>query len=126
MSDIEYVVYQTRGAGIAGPVERARQRGRLVSDHCATVGADSQCVAFRMTSANASEPMCFNVQAIDALGRADGNQEERCVDPEPGGHFVGCTAAPRAQHRPLGWLLITASLTVAAVGLSRVVSRRKR
>ena len=126
IGDIEYIVYQTRGENIAGPVERARERGRLVSTRCADPGPDGMCVSFRMTAASAVTPMCFNVQAVDAFGHADGNREERCVDPEPGARFVGCSASPNPPHRPLGWLLITASVTVAAVGVSRVVSRRKR
>lgn len=132
MGDLEYIVYQTRGAGIGGPVERARQRGRLVNnDLCAQSAsgssADGQCMSFRLTSANASQPMCFNVQALDAFGRTDGNREEKCVDPDVGASFVGCTAAPGGpQHKPLGWLLIAASVTVAAVGVSRLIGRRKR
>ena len=90
-SDVEYVIYETRGVGIAGPRERDRTRLES-SGSTADVAAQR---TFRLSSHDASGPLCFNVQAIDPLGRVATNASESCVDPAQGNYFRGCEARPR-------------------------------
>ncbi len=112
--DIEYVIYETRGPGIAGP--RERDRVRLPRSGSLVVSGAQR--TFRLTGEEASGPVCFNVQALDPHGRADGNTEEQCVNPAKGNHFAGCAAAPsRASGGALGAL---------ALALTAAWSRRPR
>jgi hypothetical protein len=98
-SDIEYVIYQTRGPNIGGPVVRARERGRAVGSSCSRTSSGNElCRSFRLSSQNATGPVCFNIQALDPFGRADGNTVERCTDPSVGNYFVGCDVGPAAAH----------------------------
>jgi hypothetical protein len=104
--DVEYVIYQTRGPGISGP--RLRDRVRLQRSGSSIVRAAQR--TFRLSGADANGPVCFNIQALDPLGRADGNTYERCVNPTRGNYFYGCTVAPRGV-RCAGW----GALALAAV-----------
>ena len=108
-SDVEYVVYGTRGPGISGP--RERDRARLQSS-----GSTSDAVAqrtFRLSSREASGPVCFSVQALDPLGRSITNSAEQCVNPAEGNFFQGCSAAPRSRGGGAGWVAF-AVLALAA------------
>ncbi|MDB4927684.1 MAG: hypothetical protein JWM10_168, partial [Myxococcaceae bacterium] len=91
-SDVEYVIYSTRGPGISGP--RERDRARLQSSGSTNDGAAQR--TFRLNSADASGPVCFSVQALDPLGRVRTNSAEECVNPAEGNYFRGCAAGPRA------------------------------
>jgi hypothetical protein len=92
-SDIEYVIFQTRGPGIGGP--RERDRVRLQRSGSASNLAAQR--TFRLRGAEIAGPVCFNVQAIDPLGRRDGNDIESCTDPATGNNFQGCAARPGAS-----------------------------
>ncbi len=112
--DIEYVIYETRGPGIAGP--RERDRVRLQRSGSLVVSGAQR--TFRLSGEEASGPVCFNVQALDPLGRADGNTQEQCVNPAKGNHFEGCAARPApASGGALGAL---------ALALTAAWSRRPR
>jgi MYXO-CTERM domain-containing protein len=105
--DIEYAIYQTRGPGISGA--RLRDRVRLQRSG-STVVREAQR-AFRLTGAEADGPVCFNIQALDPLGRPDGNSYEKCVNPARGNYFVGCAATP-ASGRGGWWALAALALLV--------------
>ncbi len=99
-SDVEYVVYGTRGPGISGPQER--DRARLQSS-----GSTSDTVAqrtFRLSTREASGPVCFSIQALDPLGRSLTNSVEQCVNPAQGNYFQGCSATPRSREGGGGWV----------------------
>lgn len=127
-TELTYVVFETRGPGINGPIERARDRGRLTTTPCAA-NAD-QCLSFRLSSANASGPACFSVQVFDPLGRGVSNSVEKCINLDAGNYFYGCSVRPtepiagadRDRSRSAQWL--TAS--TAALGFVLVVSARAR
>lgn len=113
-SDVEYVVYGTRGPGIAGP--RERDRARLQSS-----GSSGDVVAqrtFRLASREAGGPVCFSVQALDPLGRSVANSAEACVNPAEGNFFHGCSASTGAAgggRRAHGtWWVALAAAVVAA------------
>ncbi len=115
-SDVEYVIYATRGPNIAGP--RERDRVRLQSSGSST---DAQAQrTFRISGAEASGPVCYSVQALDPLGRVTANSAEECVNPSEGNYFQGCSASPGA--RPTR----SAGFAVAALGVAMVTRRRKR
>jgi hypothetical protein len=122
-NDIEYVIYEVRGPGIAGPVERARvRRGALGSSSATEIST-----TFRLASADASGPVCFNIQAVDPFGREDGNPIEKCTNPAVGNYFAGCSAArldASAGGREWRMFAVFAVAAVAAAGARRVRSRR--
>lgn len=112
-TELTYVVYETRGPRINGPVERARDRGLLSTTPCAR-GAD-QCVTFRLSSQNAAGPACFTVQVFDPLGASATNTEEKCINLDAGNYFYGCSTrgpAPSSRQRALAWLSLASSLVV--------------
>ena len=113
-SDVEYVIYSTRGPGVSGP--RERDRARLQSS-----GSTSDAVAqrtFRLSSRDASGPVCFSVQALDPLGRSITNSAEECVNPAEGNYFQGCSATPGSHPGAAGW--------AACVMLGLVAGRRRQ
>lgn len=117
-ADVEYVIYETRGPGIAGP--RERDRTRLQSS-----GSDLDRSArrtFRLAGREAGGPVCFNVQALDPNGRADGNAVERCVNPAAGNYFSGCGAAPRCADPAT---LLGVGLTGTLLALGHHLRRRR-
>jgi hypothetical protein len=112
-SDVEYVIYSTRGPGVSGP--RERDRARLQSS-----GSTTDAVAqrtLRLSAREASGPVCFSVQALDPLGRLVTNSAEECVNPAEGNYFQGCAATPRSRSSWAG------GLSLAALAL--VVARRR-
>ncbi len=111
--DLEYVIYETRGPGISGP--RERDRVRLQRSGSSVVSGAQR--TFRLRGADASGPVCFNVQVLDPLGRADGNTSEECVNPAKGNYFAGCAATP---SRASSGVVALASLAAA------LVTRRRR
>ena len=113
-SDVEYVIYATRGSTVAGP--RERDRVRLQSSG-STTDAQAQRT-FRLSAAEASGPVCFSVQALDPLGRVTANTAEACVDPSQGNYFQGCSVSPGAQP--------TRSSALALAALAWVFAGRRR
>jgi MYXO-CTERM domain-containing protein len=94
-----YDIYSTRGPGVSGP--RERDRARLQSS-----GSTSDAVAqrtFRLSSSDASGPVCFSVQALDPLGRSITNSAEECVNPAEGNYFQGCSTTPGSHRGAAGW-----------------------
>ena len=114
-SDVEYVVFETRGPGVGGPVER--DRARLESSGSAVDPVAQR--TFRLGGAQVSGPVCFSIQALDPLGRVAANGAESCVDPAQGNYFRGCSASPRGSAGAVGWPL-------AALGAWCVARRRRR
>lgn len=107
-SDVEYVIYSTRGPGVAGP--RERDRARLQSSGSTSDGLAQR--TFRLSSRDASGPVCFAVQALDPLGRSITNSAEECVNPAEGNYFHGCSAAPWRGSVGAAWV------GLAALGLA--------
>lgn len=110
-TDIEYVLYVTRGAGVSGPrvLERARVQGSGFS-------ADRSAQrTVRIPSALAQGPLCLTMHAVDPSGRMDGNSVEQCVNPSLGNYFAGCSARP-SQRGASWWSLL---------GLSALAARRR-
>jgi hypothetical protein len=127
VSDIEYVVYQTIGPGITAPVERARAVGTVTPSSCGGGSADEQCKTFRLSGANAEGTLCFNIQAIDAYGRNDGNAVEACIDPHAGNTFVGaCDARPPMPRRGTRTWLGLLAVGALATGMALVVRGSRR
>jgi hypothetical protein len=131
-TELTYVVYETRGPGISGPLERARDRGRLSTTPCAE-SAD-QCVTFRLSSANAAGPACFSVQVYDPQGRTAASAVEKCINLDAGNYFYGCSVARRPANdltnprgrgpsRPSWAPWLAAGLASAAI-IARRVRRR--
>lgn len=116
-SDIEYVLFVTRGEGVSGPrvLERARIQGSGFS------GDRAAQRTVRVPGSLARGPLCLVMRATDPSGRTDGNSVEHCVNPSLGNHFRGCASAPAPQGAPWG------ALGVAALALSvrRRFSRRR-
>lgn len=109
-SDVEYVIYSTRGPGVSGP--RERDRARLQSSGSTTDALAQR--TFRLSAREASGPVCFSVQALDPLGRLLTNSAEECVNPAEGNFFQGCAAAPRGRASGPGALALAALALVAA------------
>jgi hypothetical protein len=105
-SDVEYVIYSTRGPGIAGA--RERDRARLQSSGSTNDSAAQR--TFRLSSAEAGGPVCFSVQALDPLGRVITNSAEACVNPAEGNYFQGCAAGPRAPTGGARGLVVAAAV----------------
>ena len=110
--DIEYAIYQTRGPNIAGA--RLRDRVRLQRSGSSIVNRAQR--TFRLSGADADGPVCFNIQALNPLGRPDGNAYEKCVNPAKGNYFAGCAASPGSARGG----------AVALFALALVIARRRR
>lgn len=118
-TELTYVVYETRGPRINGPVERARDRGRLSTSACNS-NAD-QCVTFRLSSANSAGPACFTVQVYDPYGRSTESTAEKCVNLDSGNYFYGCSVRgatitrrdSSAQPLRAWWFALAAGALVA-------------
>jgi hypothetical protein len=106
--DIEYAIYQTRGPNISGP--RLRDRVRLQRSGSSIVRRAQR--TFRLSGADADGPVCFNIQALDPLGRPDGNAYEKCVNPARGNFFAGCAASPTSSRGGVVALLALAALLI--------------
>ncbi|MBI5512222.1 MAG: hypothetical protein HY909_00550 [Deltaproteobacteria bacterium] len=112
-SDIEYVIFETRGPGLTGA--RERDRVRLQRTGSSDVNAQR---TFRLSGRDSTGPVCFSIQAFDPWGRRDDNTQEKCVNPAQGNFFAGCgvhPAGPLRTPRALGLL-----------GLCGVVRARRR
>lgn len=118
-SDIEYVIYQTRGPNISGP--RIRDRVRL--QRSGSTADRSAQRTFRLSSLDASGPVCFSVEAFDPLGRNTPTSQEACTNPAQGNYFQACTARPGSTS-PRHSLFFSAILTGLAAFF--YLSRRRR
>jgi hypothetical protein len=108
-SDIEYVIYQTRGPGISGP--RVRDQTRLQRSGSSMVSTAQR--TFRLSALESSGPVCFNVQAVNPLGRADGNTTEVCVNPSVGNYFVGCSVGYKSNNSSQAFVAVMALMWTA-------------
>ncbi len=123
-SDIEYVTYLTRGPAVRGP--REVDRARLQSSG-SSVDRNAQRT-FRLSGRDASGPVCFNIQAVDPLGRSNGNTVEQCVNPALGNNFTGCSTSPASSGKvPFGAaFLVALGLTLRRRRPPRAASRGDR
>lgn len=97
LGSIEYLVYQTRGPGIDGPVVRNRARAFSTGGQVA--------MGFVLPPDDATSTICVRVAAVDGAGNVDfddiGDETAQCVDPVQGNFFYGlCSVgAPGAPTR---------------------------
>lgn len=87
---IEYLLFQTRGAGVDAPILRDRVRN---------YAGEQITMAFVLPPSEADAPICVRVAAVDGVGNLDfsdlSDEEEPCLDPVQGNFFYGlCGAAP--------------------------------
>jgi hypothetical protein len=115
-ASIEYLLFQTRGAGIEEPVLRSRIRNFATTTHT---------MAFVLPPSEASDVICVRVAAVDGrgnLGWSDANPDTDCINPVQGNYFyplcsIGAGGSPRGA-----WLTTLPPL----VGLAALVVRRRR
>lgn len=108
--DLEYVIYETRGPGVGGAIERDRSRQQR-SGSASTSTAQR---TFRMAPRDASGPACFTMRVLDPLGRTAGDTREVCVNPAAGNYFAGCSAAATGGRAPFAWALGALVVVMAA------------
>ena len=99
---VEYLLFQTRGTGIDGPVLRDRVRN---------FATDEIPMAFALPPEQATSPICVTVAAVDGVGNvdyADNEGGEVCVDPVQGNFFepLCSVSAPGTRAR---WTLVLAA-----------------
>jgi hypothetical protein len=119
-ASIEYLLFQTRGAGIEGPVLRSTIRNFATAMHT---------MAFVLPPSEAGEPICVRVAAVDGRGNidwSDSNPEVDCIDPVQGNFFAPMCAAsaPGAPRRGAGAL--TLAVAAVALGIARLRRRARR
>jgi MYXO-CTERM domain-containing protein len=114
-SDIEYVIFETRGPGLTGA--RERDRVRLQRSGSSDVNAQR---TFRLSGRDSTGPVCFSIQAFDPWGRRDDNTQEKCVNPAQGNFFAGCGVHPAGPWRARG------SLGLLALSVATARRRRRR
>ncbi|MEM1415987.1 MAG: hypothetical protein AAGH15_13860 [Myxococcota bacterium] len=91
-TSIEYLLFQTRGPGLAAPTLRARGRGITASTEVT--------LAFGLSADDASTPICVAVQAVDGQGAASDPSEDLCFEPITGNFFEGLCSAGAAPALP--------------------------
>ncbi|MFK7985295.1 MAG: hypothetical protein AB8I08_04620 [Sandaracinaceae bacterium] len=107
---IEYVLYQTRGVGVDGPIVR---------DRLVNFATEEITMAFVLPPEEATSPICVRVAAIDGVGNVvfnDADEGGDCVDPVQGNFFYGLCAVRPGSDSPAGGALF---LPLAAVLLLR-------
>lgn len=80
-ASIEYLLFQTRGAGIEEPVLRSTIRNFATEMHT---------MAFVLPPSEATEPICVRVAAVDGNGNLDWSNSRAdvdCIDPVQGDFF---------------------------------------
>ncbi len=120
---IEYLLYQTRGTNLAGPVLRSRARNS---------NTDLFTMAFLLSREDAVEPICVVVRAVDGVGNVR-DMPRACLDPVAGNFFEPlCSAVPGSPMSgrtvPRGSpfrLLAFLFLVGAALGWRRSKHRRQ-
>lgn len=114
-ASIEYLLFQTRGAGIEEPVLRSTIRNFATEMHT---------MAFVLPPGEATEPICVRVAAVDGNGNLNWSDESAdvdCIDPVQGDFFQPLCAVSvvGARRAPAFGLAL-----FALVGLALVVRRR--
>jgi hypothetical protein len=116
-ASIEYLLFQTRGAGIEEPVLRSRIRNFATSTHT---------MAFVLPPSEAADVICVRVAAVDGRGNlawSDADPETDCIDPVQGNYFYPlCSASPGRTLGGSGALLALPVLGAMLV----LVHRRRR
>lgn len=108
LGSIEYLLYLTRGPGIAAPELRDRVRNS---------STEEALLRLLLTREEAAEPVCVVVYAVDGLGNVSEAAREQCVDPLTTAAFQPlCSAAPGT--RGAGPFAL-AGLVVAALAIRR-------
>jgi hypothetical protein len=114
--DIEYLLFQTRGPGLMGPVLRARARN---------FSTTSVPMSFVLRAAEAVSPICIAVVAVDGAGRTATTRSE-CLDPIQGNYFEPlCTASAPGAGPAAASGRGLAAVAVGA-GLLAGIGRRRR
>jgi hypothetical protein len=108
-ASIEYLLFQTRGAGIDEPVLRSTIRNFATETHT---------MAFVLPPDQAGEAICVRVAAVDGNGNidwSDANSGIDCVDPVQGNFFASlCTVSAAGTGRaPVAGLGLFAAATLA-------------
>jgi hypothetical protein len=114
---VEYLLFQTRGAGIEEPVLRDTWRNFSATD---TIS-----MAFVLPPEQASSVICVRVAAVDGLGNitwSDAVPERDCIDPVQGNYFYPLCAVS-APGRGGACLVGLAALGLVALAW---VCRRRR
>ena len=103
---IDYLLFQTRGVGLDGPLRRSRARN---------FNAEQITMTFVLPPDEATDPICVTVAAVDGVGNVDADTRAVCIDPIQGNFFQAlCAAAPAAPGGAAGgWLLVPAILLAA-------------
>ncbi|MEZ4339421.1 MAG: hypothetical protein R3B82_22590 [Sandaracinaceae bacterium] len=115
---VEYLLFQTRGAGVDAPILRDRLRN---------YAAEQITMAFVLPPDEAGSPICVRVVAVDGVGNVafselrDGAEE--CLDPVQGNFFYGLCAASGTPGASRGGAL--GAVLLVLLGLV-VVWRRRR
>ncbi len=114
---IEYLLFQTRGAGVDAPILRDRLRN---------YAAEQITMAFVLPPEEAGSPICVRVAAVDGVGNLDFSDvrdgEEACLDPVQGNFFYGlcATGSPGAARRGA-----TLAVPLALLGVILALRRRR-
>jgi MYXO-CTERM domain-containing protein len=112
---IEFLLFQTRGPGIEGPVLRRRVRNQT---------PDRVTMAFVLPPDQAESPICVRVVAVDGVGNIDLSDAEvsgqTCVDPVQGNFFYGlCSVSARGSTGGPSW-------PIGSLGIGAIVAWRRR
>lgn len=119
---VEYLLYQTRGAGINGPVVRAR------AQNFSTTG--NITMAFVLPPEEATSTICVRVAAVDGVGNVTLSEqidgELACEDPVQGNFFepLCSVGAPGLDRTGLGSGFALVLAGVGLITLLLVVRRR--
>jgi hypothetical protein len=106
---IEYLLFQTRGAGIDAPV---------LVDRFRNFQTDRITLSYLLSNEAAATLVCVQVVTIDGAGHATVPDGDRCFDPVGRTSFQGCAAQPgRAASGAM-------ALAVGLIGI--VIARRRR
>lgn len=106
IASVEYLLYLTRGPGIVEPEQRDVTRG---------FATDEITMVFVLSPAEAVEPVCVAVQAVDGVGKVDDDGRPVCFDPVQGNFFEPlCSATGAGAGRGRGLLPIGLMLAALA------------
>ena len=84
-ASIEYLLYLTRGGeDLDAPELRARARN---------FATGLITMAFVISDAEAAQPLCIEVTAIDGVGRMSAERPSQCFEPIMGSFFEGCAVS---------------------------------